>query len=209
MEEVKLDYSKVVKRIWFHPVSTLNYVLNLEDRFSVYRLLFLVSIAYGMYKKINENNLENEFITHIFSINILVGGFVGLISIYIFTSLLSFTGEFLGGEASGAKYRSVLAWSSIPAIFAVTLLIPAYFVFGEEVFKGFLGNYKTSFYSTLCYIFFGIYYLLNFWSLVIFVLGIQLIQKFSIFKAIGNLFLPSITFAICIFLIFGLISIGS
>lgn len=208
MEKVNLDLKKIIKNIWFSPKATLRYALKSNNRFTIYILLFLGAIAYGFYKGINDQKFEDITFLNLVLLYVIASGLFGLISIYIFTSILRLTGEFLGGNASGSEYRSALAWSSIPAIVGLFLLIPGYLILGLDILQGFAAVYESPIYSTINTIFFIIYYALMIWSLVIFVRGIQLIQNFSLLRTIGNLLLPSVVFMVLIFLILSLLSLG-
>jgi hypothetical protein len=197
LEKISIPY--ILKNIWFRPSKVLKLIIASKNRDNVYVLLFLGGIAYSFYKAINRGELGFSSIYHMVIFRGILGGLLGWLVFYIFTSLLSFTGEWIGGKAEGDQYRTVLAWSMIPAIVGLFLLIPGYMIFGEGLFSNTQEIYQfeyISFYSG----FKILYFILNVWSVIIFIKGIKIIQNFSTLRAIGNLFLPSLALA-AVFLI--------
>jgi len=83
----------------------------------------------------------------------------------------------------------------IPAIAGLFLLIPGYMIFGEGLFSNTQEIYQFEYISS--YSGFKIlYFILNLWSVIIFIKGIKIIQNFSTLRAIGNLFLPSLALVV-------------
>ena len=192
----KINIPYILKNIWFRPSKVLELIVTSKNRDNVYVLLFFGGIAYSFYKAIDKGELD---FSSIYSV-VIFRGILGWLVFYIFTSLLSFTGEWIGGKAEGGQYRTVLAWSMIPAIVGLFLLIPGYMIFGNDLFYNTQEIYQFEDISS--YIGFRIlYFILNLWSVIIFIKGIKIIQNFSTLRAVGNLFLPSLALVAVFFIL--------
>jgi hypothetical protein len=133
---------------------------------------------------------------------LFVGGLFGWITNYIYAALMSWTGKWLKGNANTNSIIRVLAHATIPSILSLPLLIPQIGIYGVELFKS-NGDITSAhwmsnviFYGSLSLNFvFGIY------TIVLLVIGISEVQKFSIGYSILNLFLPILVLMVPIFII--------
>lgn len=80
-----------------------------KNRDNVYVLLFLGGIAYSFYKAIDRGELDFSSIYSVVIFRGILGGLLDWLIFYIFTSLLSFMGEWIGGKEEGNQYRTILA----------------------------------------------------------------------------------------------------
>ena len=201
MEELEVKNKNVFKNIWFNPSQTIRYVIAYKSTYKTNLLFILGALAYSFYKAVDENAGDEASLQHILFVKSLFGATLGVISFYIFSLLLSFTGKFMGGKAEGADFRFVLSWSFIPAIVGLFLLLLSLFIFGNDIFSSEF-NTNEIWYDWLYSAFLMVYFALNFWSLVIFIKGIKIIQNFSQLKSIANFLMPAIAFIAIIMLLF-------
>jgi hypothetical protein len=119
------------------------------------------------------------------------GGVFGWISYYIYAALLSWTGKWLKGKADTDSLLRMVSHAMIPLVISLVLLIPRILVFGNEMFRSEASLYETEvWFIVLYYCMSFIETILGLWSLVLIVIGISEVQKFSIEKSILNMILP-------------------
>ena len=118
--------------------------------------------------------------------------------------MLSWTGGWLKGRAQSDSFVTVVAWSAVPSICSVFLIIPRLLIFGEDPFYFDIqvqGLFKVIAFALMAVIGIG----LSIWTLVILIQGIAIVQQFNLKKAAVNALLPVLVIAIPIFIIAGLI----
>lgn len=187
-------------KIWLKPKETLTYILsNCPDRF-VLLLFALGGISRSIDRAASKGMGDTVSTISILSIAIIAGGLFGWMYYFFYAWLLEATGKWLKGTASYSQFKTILAWSMIPAISSLILLIPELLIFGEDVFKSELSNPNGI--TDGIFMLFGLLEItLGIWTLVIFIKGVCLIQNFSVGKAILNSILPALLIVIPIVLI--------
>ena len=120
----------------------------------------------------------------VISIAVFTGGLFGWIGYYIYAWALSETGKWLDGKASSEKIRTVIAWSLVPAVVALLLIIPELVILGDDLFKSEMGAYPQL--TIYVIYFFGILEIvLSIWSIVILVAGLKVVQSFGFMVAMA------------------------
>ncbi len=208
MENPKVDevveYSdiEIFKNIWFSPREIFSYITKNEYDSFTYILLFLVGINRGFSQAILKNSGDNLPLLAIVLISIIIGGLFGWISYYIFAALLSWTGEWLGGKGDTKSILRMLAYAMIPSILSLLLLIPQLSIAGEGLFQSKFDIFSLDLFSIyIYYISFFISTTLGIWSLVLYVIGLSEVQKFSVWKAIANVLIATLVIIVPIMLI--------
>ncbi|MDR6301426.1 Yip1 family protein [Mesonia maritima] len=192
----------------FHPSSAFRYIFENKMYETTTILLILGGIVRAFNDKVQDNAGDDTSLGGILFGSILFGGLLGWIAFYIYAAILSFAGEWLGGKASGKKFRTVIGWALIPSILGLLLLIPAILVFGKDIFSSSLSSDNLA-YEIFYYIFMAIYFSLQIWSLIIFIIGVKFTQKFGTFRAIINILFPAIALVLFIMLIFAVAKLPS
>lgn len=179
----------LIYKIWIKPTTTLAYILkNCPDKFMV-PLMILGGITRAIDRASTQNMGDKYSIFYILIITIVAGGLFGWISYYFYAWLLEITGKWLKGKADYEEFKTVIAWSLIPSICSLVLLIPEILIFGVDIFKSDMSD--TGVVSIMLMVLFGLVEItLGIWTLIIFVKGVSLIQNFNTWKAILNMILP-------------------
>jgi hypothetical protein len=203
-DDILLNEKDLLITIWTKPKLSLEYILKSCPNKYVTILLILSGITNAL----DRNNwylASRSSISTVFLIIILIiGGLSGLLLGKIYAAMLNWTGNWLNGKANTDKFLTVIAWSTIPSICSLILLIPNFLFLGD-------GKFRLDFNDLLnrnAIIFFAILFInlaLSIWSLVILVKGISLIQNFSNGKALLNAVLPALVFLVPIIIILGII----
>lgn len=202
-----INENNLLFKIWVKPKATLSYILeNCPNKFII-PLMILGGITRSIDRASSQNMGDKQSTFFILMVAIIAGGMFGWLSYYFYAWLLQVTGKWLKGNANFEEFKTVIAWSMIPSICSLGLLIPELIVFGDDVFKSELSD--PTMFSTLLLILFGLMELtLGIWTIIIFVKGVSLVQNFKTGKAILNMILPvfviliPILFIVFIFKIF-------
>lgn len=202
LEETIITQENIFFNLLFSPRNVFNFINKYKYEKHVTLLLILSGIT-RTFSRASSNHLgDNTSLVGIIGTSIIIGGIFGWISYYFYASLISWTGNWLNGMANSQTILRVIAYSSFPSVLGLFFLIPQIAVYGNEIFKsdgdtmssGIVGNiiYYTSVILELS---------LGTWSFVLCVIGIAVVQKFSIGKAFFNLVLPAIIFLTVIFVL--------
>ena len=143
----------------------------------------------------------------IISVCLIAGGLFGCVIYYIYALLLNWTGKWLKGEGNTGSILRMLAYSIIPSIIAVVFLIPEVCIYnvmfksGGDLLTILSGENIGSILIILLNLFSLLKFVLGIWAIVLCIIGISEVQKFSIGKSILNFFMPSLIIFVPIFLL--------
>ncbi len=191
--DIKLSDKETFIKIWTSPREVFKYINeNYYDKY-VTILLVLAGITKSLDKASTKNMGDDLPLIAVLAICILLGGLLGWMSYYIYAALMSWTGKWLNGQGNTSSLLRMTAHAMIPSIVALILLIPQIALFGNDIFRSEINIYGNGLLSTI--VFYATTFLkviLNIWTLVIFIIGISEVQKFSIGKSILNMILPGL-----------------
>ena len=201
-QQKNLSDWEIFTKIWISPRKVFEHIIDRNYDKYVMTLLVLsgISRAFGQASK---NNMGDELsIGAIIIICIFLGGFLGWVSYVLYAAFVNWTGKWLKGEGNVNTILRIMAYSMIPSIIALVFLIPQIIIYDSEIFTsdgditsaGFVPNiivYLSSFLE----------FVLGIWTIVLCVIGISVVQKFSIGKSILNLLLPGLIFSVIVLFI--------
>ncbi|RYU80719.1 Yip1 family protein [Hymenobacter persicinus] len=188
-DEPTVPINNPLTTIWFQPRRTLESILLYHPDKYVPVLLCLGGIARAVDRASQQNAGDKMGTVAVLLLTFVVGGLTGWIFYYFYAWMLSLTGRWLNGTAGSETFRTVLAWSLVPTVVSLALLLPEVLLFGDELFKSTPAD--ISFSDSVIWIVISLIQLtLGIWSLVILVHGISLVQHFTAGRAILNLILP-------------------
>jgi hypothetical protein len=189
-EPIVLTDKEIFTRIWTEPRLVMKYVNdNSYDKFVVI-LLIIGGISNTFDRIVSSDLFINQPFIVLIGIGLVLAGLSGWLGNYIYAAIVTWTGKAFNGKAHSSDIFRVSAYSMIPSLFSLLIVFLQLFVFGADVFRDdfdtdFLNTVEMSIYLGLAL--FTVVFAI--WSLVIFVVGLSEVQKFSVGKAIGNLFL--------------------
>jgi hypothetical protein len=106
----------------------------------------------------------------------------------IFATILAWFGRVIGGVGKYKEVLAAIAWSMVPSIAAVAVTV---FSIGFLGLEGLMGGRILSNHESIVLIVASVLKLvLGIWSIVLLINGLSIAHRFSIGKAILNLFLP-------------------
>lgn len=180
------------RSIWTQPKATFKSVLDCSyDNRSVAVLLMLGGVVRAVDRAFVTSLGDRLPTAAVLTIAILAGAALGWMTYYLFAWLISKTGKWLNGIADARTIRVILAWSSIPVVASLLLLVPQVIIFGDDLFRSEISNptrFKALSGAIISFIKIG----LSIWSLILIIKGIGLAQAFGPVKAILNLVIAAV-----------------
>ncbi len=140
MTEKPIQENTLLETIWLKPTQTLQFVLERCPNKYITGLFMLGGVSRVIDTASNRSLGDNMETWLVLTIVILAGGLFGWISFYIYAWAMSETGKWLKGKARSDGFRTILAWSLVPAIASLLLLIPALVIFSDDLFKSEISN---------------------------------------------------------------------
>ena len=188
-----LTDKEVFSKIWLNPKMVFEFIHQYKfDKFMA--LLIILNGISNSFDRAVSKNLFNINSLPVTLLIIILGGIIsGFIGFYFYSALISWTGNWLKGKASTSEIVRVLAYGSLPSVGSLVLVILQLIIFRgyQSTTDGLL--YDSFNVSNLLLLFFLLLELiLSIWSIVLTVVGVAVVQDFSIGRAIFNLILPVI-----------------
>lgn len=193
-------------KIWFSPRIVFEYIDSKKYNNYVILLIIIGGINHSLEKAITKNFGDKTSLLGILILSILLGGLLGWISYYIYAALISWAGKFLDGKANTDSIFRILAYSFIPQVISLFILILQIITFEDKIFKSDEFIFANTFSLILYHTFSILQLICNFWTLILFVTGISVVQKFSIANSIFNIVLPFLIIILPILLIILLVN---
>lgn len=186
-----LTDTEIFTKMWTEPRRVLKYINETKYEKYFYIILFLAGVSGAFDRAAIKNMGENVSLLGIIAGCVLLGGFLGWLSYYIYAALLSWTGKWLDGKGNTDSIYRILAYAMFPSVVSLLFLVPQIAVYGIDLFRqdgdlvnaGVFGN--IIFWGSL-----SLEIILGIFTLVFSVIGISEVQKISIGKSILNLLLP-------------------
>lgn len=204
--ENNISENNLFYKIWLKPTQTLEYILKYSGDKYLILLFILGGITQAIDKASSKNMGDHQSTIAVLLMAIVFGGLFGWISYYFYAWLLEVSGKWLKGRASFQEFKVILAWSSIPTICSLILLIPELMLLGDDLFKS--ESTQINNVSNVILIVFGILEItLGIWTVVIFIKGVSLIQNFKTGKAILNAIIPGLLIIIPILFLISIVKL--
>ncbi len=194
-----MDMGTIIQRIWGSPRLVFSNVIEYPQPRIVLILMSLAGISNALDRASSQNLGEDMELIYVLLFSIILGALFGWISLFIYGHLLQFTGSWLKGQSKGDTLVHIVAHAMIPSIFGLIPMTMIIMIYGNSVFQAEYNINDTT--DVIIFFVFGIIQLtLGIYTLVLTVIGIAEAQKFSIGKAVLNLFLPLFLLLIPVFL---------
>lgn len=128
---------------------------------------------------------------------LIAAPFLGMLGIVISSALFVWIGRWLGGVGTFQQVRSAVAWSNVPIfITGLTWLIFLGVFRGMLFYEGFFASAFIGRELLLVTLLGGLQMVVSIWAIVILVAMLAEVQKFSIWRAVLNIFLPFFLIAV-------------
>ena len=190
--------------MWTSPRDTIQQIIDSDDPEKM--VLLLASVG-GISSSLSSSagNYAGDQLPLVWIIvgSLIVGPIAGVIGLYISGMLLSWTGKWIGGQASAEYVRTALAWAQIPIIWTLIFWIPEILIFGQELFTTPVENSLSTIapYGFYALGFFFIKVTASAWAFILLLKALGQVQGFSAWKALWNLMIPGLLFLIPVILL--------
>ena len=190
--------------MWIKPRETIQQIIDSDDPENM--VLFLAAVG-GISSSLSSSagNYAGDQLPLVWIIagSLFIGPIAGVIGLYISGMLLSWTGKWIGGQASAEYVRTALAWAQIPIVWSVIFWIPDILIFGQELFTTPTENSLATMapYAFYAIGFFIIKVTASAWAFILLLKALGQVQGFSAWKALWNLMIPGLLFLIPMILI--------
>lgn len=118
--------------IWVQPRTTMRQIIDSDPRRLVHLLAILGGAAKGLQSYVPEPAASMLPLPAIITMKMILGALLGLTMLYLFGLLMWLTGRLLSGAGDFVAVRAALAWSNVPAIWGLLLLLPLLAFIGWE-----------------------------------------------------------------------------
>ncbi len=188
--------------MWTKPRATIQQIVDSNPG----RLVLILAAISGFSQALDRASMKSfgdrwEWLV-IFLLSAIIGPIVGIISLYVGSALIRWTGTWVGGNASSQNIRAAWAWSSVPIIWALILWIPELALFGQELFTSEAPIIAAA--PPLAWLRVGFSVIemsIGIWAFVVFLKCLGQVQGFSAWKALGNVAFAVIVVVIAILVI--------
>ena len=183
--------------ICIKPRATIQKIVDKNPEDSVILLACLAGISNVLLRANDRGMGDTMELFDIILLSLILGPFSGVISLYVASYLIHWTGKWIGGTSSLQNIRAAMAWASIPVVLTLLLLIPEVILFGEEMYTTQTPIMDSS--TSLLYafvIFSVIYFILGIWSFILYLHCLGQVQGFSSLKMFGNILLAGLVIII-------------
>lgn len=200
--EIKTEHLNPWFSMWTRPRETIQKIIDTNPEHSVIFLAAMTGFARALDQARVKHLGDSLDWTMIFLLAMIAGVIIGILSLFISSALIRWTGSWLNGKATAQEIRAANAWSGVPLIWVLLLWAPKLTLFGQELFTSEAPIISSD--PTLIIILFGfvlIQITATIWSLVLFFKCLGQVQGFSVWKAVGNTLLAWIIVLVPIFVI--------
>jgi len=181
----------LLSKLWTQPKATLTYILGYCPDKYLSVLFMLGGIVRAVDRASSKNQGDHFSTAAVLALAVFGGSISGWLSYSAYAWSLRVAGNWLGGRARTDEFKTVLAWSLMPSIAGLLLLLPEIAILGDDLFKSTQGN-TSGLETTIITLCDAGSIVLSIWSFVLLVKGTQLVQDFSAGRALANIVLPAI-----------------
>lgn len=189
----------VVGQIWLYPSKVIR-LINETGYTKYFSTILFVSGTVGVLQRKLYSGVEQEDVFGVIVMAVIFGGLLGWISFYVYASLISFTGRWLGGSTKTHRIFRTITYANIPFAFTIFVFLIQLYLIRYSV----LANLSENEQAVILNVLLLARCILGIWTFVLYVFGIAETQGFSLLKALLNLLLPLLMFLIplSIFMLF-------
>lgn len=185
--EPKLSLEQLFLKIWRRPKKVFTALSEYPELKTSIVLIVFSALLSGTERMQNFWYLAHQTITLQVLMPFISGTAISVCASIGLILLLQLTGRWMGGKASLSAQTSVYGFATLPLGLIVFLILPNFFVYKNMQESSYMQQQtNSSFAYTLFLIFRFIKIGLSAWTLVLHIIGVATVQKFSYLKAFLN-----------------------
>jgi hypothetical protein len=176
--------------IWTRPRATIRGIVDTNPLLHVVPLAMAGGVIQTIDRAVQRNAGDVLSLPAIIALAVFLGPFGGLIGLFVGGWFTRTAGRWLGGHATPEQVRAAIAWSFIPGLATIPILIVQIGFFGRDLFtQSKLTVGSDSFLTVVLMVTGVLEVVLGIWSFVILLKCVGEVQGFSAWKALGSLIL--------------------
>jgi hypothetical protein len=189
--------------IWTEPRATIRGIINSDPTRYVILLAAIgpaMNALAGQWSKAIANNANLSVLWPLWvAASVAIQAALGVLFLYIFGAVFKCSGALLGGVASRLEVRAALAWSQVPGIAAVIILLIAVLsgIPIPQRTPGTMPHIDPAFYKILV-----VEAVLGIWGFVISLKCMGEVHRFSAWRALGTVLIPPLIVVAVLFVAF-------
>ena len=173
--------------IWTKPKLTIAQIVKSDPEKMVPLLAMLAGITQVLSRASSRSSGDQIELAYILLLAGIMGPISGVISLFLVSALISWTGKWIGGAAPQVNIRAAYAWSGIPSICMLVLWLPELILFGQELFTSETLHLDANAFLSYVYMGFGVVEIVLFvWGFILFLACLSQVQGYSVWKALLN-----------------------
>ena len=177
--------------MWLQPRQAIRTAIEEERENEMYLLTVLGGLITGFDNLSDQGIGDTMILPFILLLWLIAGCFGGFISLYVVAGLLRWTGSWFGGKASFRELQFTYAWSFIPLLPSLGVVVILIGYYGRSMFSS-EGPAISG--SIIDMVLLGgafiIIVVLTLWAVVSFFRALSEVQAFNIWKALGSVIIP-------------------
>ncbi|WLD93098.1 Yip1 family protein [Alkalihalobacillus sp. AL-G] len=187
--------------LWVKPRETTRQILDSNNSKFYICLVILAGISGALNNAVEQGAGDEQSFPFTMILAMILGILGGLLSWYIVSLILYWTGTWIGGEATREQIKIAFGWSNFYIILTMLLWIINILMFGQDLFTSENQNSTAIMYIGILELIIGI------WSFIVLVKMIAEAQHFSVWKGLGNILLTILVVMVPLAILGGIISL--
>jgi signal peptidase I len=163
--------------VWWRPRDTIEQIVATNPKRHVLLLAAIGGVSQILFRSIYDRFTIELIDWRLIAIGVIGGAILGIVALYVWAVLLSWSGRIMGGHASPAVMRAVLAWGSAPLLIGGVICLAALVFLAPTVMLSIIAAGFAV------------------WSLIVTALMFARMQRFGFWRAIAGFFLGYLFFA--------------
>jgi len=193
--------------IWVRPRETIRQIVNAAPDYLVIPLAVMAGLAQALDKAIGRSYGDDFPWPILLFMLIIFGGLGGIASLYIGGAVFRWAGSKLGGVATSEEVRAAIAWSSVPQIIIIGLILIHIFIYRGEAFTSQTPKMdaftEQNLAFSLLFLVFNISFLaisvvMGIWNLVILSKTLGEVHGFSAWRGLATYLIPGIVMLVLV-----------
>lgn len=181
------------RSIWLHPRDTVRHLVQTNPDHLILVLAALAGVAQMLDRAAGRSLGDTVSFPMILGLALVFGPLFGILTLYVSSILIAWTGGWIGGSAPSRHIRTAMAWAGVPVVAGLVLWVVAIPVLGDETFTTAMPRVEASLGLALFMMAWGLaLFVLGVWSLILLFKSVGEVQGFSAWKAMGNVLLSGL-----------------
>jgi hypothetical protein len=188
--------------IWTRPRATIRGIVDTNPLLHVVPLAMAGGVVQTIDRAVQRNAGDVLSLPAIIALAVFLGPIGGLIGLFVGGWFTRTAGRWLGGHATPEQVRAAIAWSFIPGLATIPILIVQIGFFGRDLFTQSKLTVDSDSFLTVVLMVTGVLeVVLGIWSFVILLKCVGEVQGFSAWKAFGSFILIGLVIFVPIMLL--------